>query len=143
MSLCLRPRGKLCNNEKHGILWSAVQLVLLGCMTYVVCTHTSYRCRWLQRATYTRGTCTSYRCWWLQLWFVQDEQVHHTVAGGCNCGLCGTCRYVVPLLVAATMTGAMKRVLELRQWSTWITPASGFLLLSGGVYGLLSRMLPA
>eukprot|EP00884_Botryococcus_braunii_P000469 jgi/Botrbrau1/10422/Bobra.0133s0029.1 len=54
-----------------------------------------------------------------------------------------TSGYVVPLLLAATVTGAMKQVLELRQWSAWVTPVSGFLLLSGGVYGFLSRVLPA
>ena len=53
------------------------------------------------------------------------------------------CRYVAPLLVAATFTGALKRVMSLRQWSGWITPASGVCLLAGGTYGLLSRTLPA
>ena len=53
------------------------------------------------------------------------------------------CRYVAPLLVAATFTGALKRVMSLRQWSGWITPASGVCLLAGGTYGLLSRALPA
>jgi cytochrome c-type biogenesis protein len=52
-------------------------------------------------------------------------------------------RYVGPLLVAATVTGALKQVLELRQWSSWITPVSGFLLLAGGTYGLLSRTFPS
>ena len=51
------------------------------------------------------------------------------------------CRYVVPLLVAATFTGALTQVMAVRQWSTWITPASGILLVSGGTYGLLSRVI--
>ena len=49
-------------------------------------------------------------------------------------------RYVGPLLVAATFAGALKQVLALRQWSAWVTPASGVLLLSGGTYTLLSRL---
>ena len=52
-------------------------------------------------------------------------------------------RYVVPLLVAATFAGALTRVLALRQWSAWVTPASGVLLLVGGTYTLLSRLVPA
>ena len=50
------------------------------------------------------------------------------------------CRYVGPLLVAATFAGALKQVLAMRQWSGWVTPASGVLLLSGGTYTLLSRL---
>lgn len=49
--------------------------------------------------------------------------------------------YVAPLLAAASATGALKQILELRKFSGWITPASGFLLLSGGTYSLLSRLL--
>lgn len=41
------------------------------------------------------------------------------------------------------MQGAAKRVLELRQYSAWVTPASGVLLVSGGTYALLTRLLPA
>lgn len=54
-----------------------------------------------------------------------------------------SCGYVAPLLVAATATGAAKRLLELRQYSAWVTPASGVLLVSGGTYALLTRLLPA
>ena len=53
------------------------------------------------------------------------------------------CRYVMPLLVAATFAGALTRVMALRQWSSWVTPASGVLLLVGGTYTLLSRVVPA
>ena len=53
------------------------------------------------------------------------------------------CRYVAPLLVAATFTGAVKQLLEVRKFSAWVTPASGALLLAGGTYGLLSRVVPA
>lgn len=35
------------------------------------------------------------------------------------------------------------RVMAVRQWSGFITPASGVLLIAGGSYGLLSRLIPA
>mmetsp|Transcript_16559 Transcript_16559/g.27894 ORF Transcript_16559/g.27894 Transcript_16559/m.27894 type:complete len:361 (+) Transcript_16559:129-1211(+) len=54
-----------------------------------------------------------------------------------------TSGYVSPLLIAAFFAGALKQLLELRQWSTWITPTSGALLVTGGVYSLLSRTLPS
>lgn len=44
---------------------------------------------------------------------------------------------------AAALQGAAKRLLELRQYSAWVTPASGVLLVSGGTYALLSRLLPS
>ncbi|NJL47746.1 MAG: cytochrome c biogenesis protein CcdA [Leptolyngbyaceae cyanobacterium SM2_5_2] len=50
--------------------------------------------------------------------------------------------YVAPLVLAGTFTTALKRLLELRQWSSWITPASGALLLIFGVFSLLNRLLP-
>ena len=58
---------------------------------------------------------------------------------GSDAGL--VCRYVVPLLVAATFAGALTKVMAVRQWSKWVTPASGVLLVSGGTYGLLSRVV--
>ncbi|PSC75629.1 cytochrome c-type biogeneis [Micractinium conductrix] len=51
--------------------------------------------------------------------------------------------YVAPLLAAALFTGALQRILSVRQWSAWVTPASGVLLLAGGTYGLLARLVPA
>ena len=51
--------------------------------------------------------------------------------------------YVAPLLVAASVTGAMKQLLSFRQFSAWLTPASGCLLVAGGTYTLLSRLFPA
>ncbi|KAI3438848.1 hypothetical protein D9Q98_001265 [Chlorella vulgaris] len=54
-----------------------------------------------------------------------------------------TLGYVAPLLAAAVFTGAMQRILSMRQWSAWITPASGVMLLAGGTYGLLTRLVPA
>jgi cytochrome c-type biogenesis protein len=51
--------------------------------------------------------------------------------------------YVTPLVLAGTFTASIKRLLDLRQWSSWVTPASGALLLGFGVFSLLSRLLPA
>jgi len=51
--------------------------------------------------------------------------------------------YVAPLLLAASVTGAMKQLLSLRQFSAWFTPTSGCLLVAGGTYSLLSRLFPA
>eukprot|EP00271_Cylindrocystis_brebissonii_P009107 TRINITY_DN23757_c0_g1_i1.p1 TRINITY_DN23757_c0_g1~~TRINITY_DN23757_c0_g1_i1.p1 ORF type:complete len:668 (-),score=83.59 TRINITY_DN23757_c0_g1_i1:116-2119(-) len=53
-----------------------------------------------------------------------------------------TSGYVAPLLIAASFTGALKQILALRQYSRWINPTSGVLLLGGGVYSLLSRVFP-
>jgi len=50
--------------------------------------------------------------------------------------------YVAPLLAAALFTGALKNIMEVRTWSGWVTPASGVLLVAGGTYGLLSRVVP-
>jgi cytochrome c-type biogenesis protein len=50
--------------------------------------------------------------------------------------------YVTPLVLAGTFTSTIKRILELRQWSSWITPASGALLLGFGVISLLTRIWP-
>jgi cytochrome c-type biogenesis protein len=51
-----------------------------------------------------------------------------------------TAGYVAPLIVAGTFTATIKKVLELRQWSGWITPVSGVLLIGFGVFSLLSRL---
>ncbi len=48
--------------------------------------------------------------------------------------------YVSPLVIAGTFTAAIQQILTLRQWSGWITPASGVLLLSFGVFSLVSRL---
>jgi cytochrome c-type biogenesis protein len=48
--------------------------------------------------------------------------------------------YVTPLLVAASATDALTRVMALRQYSSWVTPASGALLVAGGCYSLLTRI---
>jgi len=48
--------------------------------------------------------------------------------------------YVAPLVLAGTFTASIKKLLELRRWSGWITPASGVLLVGFGVFSLLSRV---
>jgi cytochrome c-type biogenesis protein len=54
-----------------------------------------------------------------------------------------TAGYVAPLILAGTFTASMKKLLELRRWSGWITPASGALLVGFGVFSLLLRLLPS
>ncbi|GAP98407.1 cytochrome c biogenesis protein CcdA [Leptolyngbya sp. NIES-2104] len=53
--------------------------------------------------------------------------------------LCYTAGYVAPLILAGTFTAAIKKLLELRRWSGWITPVSGALLVGFGVFSLVSR----
>ena len=50
--------------------------------------------------------------------------------------------YVSPLIIAGTFTASIKKLLELRRWSSWITPVSGVLLVGFGVFTLLFRLLP-
>ena len=51
-----------------------------------------------------------------------------------------TVGYVTPLIVAGTFTASLKKLLELRRWSTWINLVSGILLISFGIFSLLSRL---
>jgi len=51
-----------------------------------------------------------------------------------------TAGYVVPLILAGTFTASIKKLLELRRWSGWITPVSGVLLVGFGVFSLLARL---
>ncbi|BAS55455.1 MULTISPECIES: cytochrome c biogenesis protein CcdA [Leptolyngbya] len=55
--------------------------------------------------------------------------------------LCYTAGYVAPLIIAGTFTAAIKKLLELRRWSGWITPTSGVLLVGFGVFSLMSRFV--
>lgn len=48
--------------------------------------------------------------------------------------------YVSPLILAGTVVTSLKRILALRQWSGWINPTSGVLLLGFGVFSLLTRV---
>ncbi|MBF2065880.1 MAG: sulfite exporter TauE/SafE family protein [Calothrix sp. C42_A2020_038] len=51
-----------------------------------------------------------------------------------------TLGYVAPLILAGTFTASIKKILELRRWSGWINPISGVLLITFGVFSLLSRI---
>lgn len=55
--------------------------------------------------------------------------------------LCYAAGYVAPLIIAGTFTAAIKKLLELRRWSGWITPTSGVLLVGFGVFSLMSRFV--
>lgn len=50
--------------------------------------------------------------------------------------------YVAPLILAGTFTASIKKLLEMRQWSGWITPTSGALLVGFGVFSLIFRLIP-
>ncbi len=50
-----------------------------------------------------------------------------------------TAGYVSPLILAGTFTAGIKKLLTVRQWSGWITPISGVLLIGFGVFSLMSR----
>jgi cytochrome c-type biogenesis protein len=52
-----------------------------------------------------------------------------------------TVGYVAPLVIAGIFTASIKQLLSLRQWSGWITPASGILLVGFGVFSLVSRLV--
>lgn len=53
-----------------------------------------------------------------------------------------TVGYVTPLVLAGSFTATIKRLLAIRRWSGWITPASGILLVGFGVFSLLIRFMP-
>jgi cytochrome c-type biogenesis protein len=53
-----------------------------------------------------------------------------------------TAGYTTPLIIAGTFTAAIKQFLALRQWSAWINPASGAILVGFGVFSLLTRLWP-
>ena len=48
--------------------------------------------------------------------------------------------YVAPLVLAGTFTSALKKILEVRKWSGWITPTSGVILIGFGVVSIVSRI---
>jgi len=48
--------------------------------------------------------------------------------------------YVVPLVLAGTFTSSLKKILEVRKWSGWITPTSGVILIGFGVVSIVSRI---
>ncbi|MEM6451317.1 MAG: cytochrome c biogenesis protein CcdA [Cyanobacteria bacterium P01_D01_bin.105] len=61
---------------------------------------------------------------------------------GASLLLAYTLGYVAPLMLAGIFTASIKRILELRRWSGWITPASGILLIGFGLFSLATRLLP-
>jgi cytochrome c-type biogenesis protein len=48
--------------------------------------------------------------------------------------------YVAPLVLAGSFTASIKKILELRRWSSWINPASGILLIGFGLFSLIGRL---
>jgi cytochrome c-type biogenesis protein len=52
-----------------------------------------------------------------------------------------TVGYVAPLILAGTFTATIAKLLELRQWSSWINPVSGVCLIGFGMFSLLSRIV--
>jgi cytochrome c-type biogenesis protein len=52
-----------------------------------------------------------------------------------------TAGYVLPLILVGLFTASIKGLLSLRQWSGWINPVSGVLLIGFGVLSLLSRLV--
>ncbi|EDX85876.1 Cytochrome C biogenesis protein transmembrane region [Synechococcus sp. PCC 7335] len=61
---------------------------------------------------------------------------------GASLLLAYTIGYVAPLMLAGIFTASIKRILEIRRWSGWITPASGVLLVGFGLFSLVTRLLP-
>jgi cytochrome c-type biogenesis protein len=61
---------------------------------------------------------------------------------GCGLLLSYTSGYVLPIILVGTFTASMKQFLALRQWSGWINPASGVLLVGFGVFSLVTRLWP-
>lgn len=61
---------------------------------------------------------------------------------GCGLLLAYTSGYVLPIVVVGTFTATLKQFLALRQWSGWINPASGVLLVGFGVFSLMTRLWP-
>lgn len=53
-----------------------------------------------------------------------------------------TVGYVAPLVIAGIFTASIKQLLAIRQWSGWITPTSGVLLVGFGIFSLVSRLMP-
>lgn len=48
--------------------------------------------------------------------------------------------YVSPLIVAGTFTGIIRSILSLKSVTQWLNPISGMILVTFGVYSLLSRL---
>ncbi len=55
----------------------------------------------------------------------------------------GNARGAELAMIRASLQGSVKQLLALRRYSAWVTPASGALLVAGGTYTLLTRLVPA
>lgn len=64
----------------------------------------------------------------------------HDLILGAGLLLAYTIGYVMPVLIAGIFTASLKKLLSLRQWSSWINPVSGALLVSFGIFSLLIRL---
>ncbi|QSF48736.1 cytochrome c biogenesis protein CcdA [Thermosynechococcus sp. PP45] len=62
------------------------------------------------------------------------------LVAGAGLLLAYTTGYVAPLILVGVFSGALQRLLALRQWSSWITPVSGVLLIAFGVIALAIRL---
>jgi len=48
---------------------------------------------------------------------------------------------VLPLVVAGTFTGAIKQILKVREWSSWLTWGSGVVLIGFGTISILNQIV--
>ncbi|OKH16926.1 cytochrome c biogenesis protein CcdA [[Limnothrix rosea] IAM M-220] len=64
----------------------------------------------------------------------------HDLVLGAGLLLAYTLGYVMPVLIAGIFTASLKKLLSLRQWSGWINPVSGALLVGFGIFSLLIRL---
>jgi cytochrome c-type biogenesis protein len=48
--------------------------------------------------------------------------------------------YVLPLIITGVFVANIKEFLQIRQWTGWINPLSGTLLLGFGIFSLISRL---
>lgn len=64
----------------------------------------------------------------------------HDLVLGAGLLLAYTLGYVMPILIAGIFTASLKKLLSLRQWSGWINPVSGALLVGFGIFSLLIRL---
>jgi len=54
--------------------------------------------------------------------------------------MCYALGYVTPLQIAASATESLKKLPALRSYASWVTPASGVLLVAGGTYFFLENV---
>jgi hypothetical protein len=92
--------------------------------------------RWVRRAPAGGGVGDGEP--WLSP--AQHMSLSHTLLPPCLIlGAAMTCSRLLHLPVQS----AVRQVVELRRYSAWVTPASGVMLVAGGTYAVLSRLVPA